>query len=108
MRESAGCCAPLSPVELADYHANERINDRGVLGGRGVWRAQRHSTPSAETMDIQNRVWEVTKGHVLSARSPAMRVWVLDRLTPEQLDLTEVNGKACMDKSRAPTCCACR
>ena len=31
MREVSKAMRPLSDVELADYHTNERINDRGVL-----------------------------------------------------------------------------
>jgi hypothetical protein len=44
---------------------------------------------------------------VPSVRSPVMREWVLDRLTPEQLTLTEVNGKPSIDKSVRANLLAC-
>jgi len=106
MREVSKLLRPLSPTELADYHANERINDRGVLVDVALARAATKYADQ-ESMDIANTVWEVTKGQVSSVRSPNMREWVLDRLTPEQLALTDVNGKASIDKSVRANLLAC-
>jgi DNA polymerase bacteriophage-type len=39
MREISKAMRPLSNDELADYHANERINDRGVLVDLDLCRA---------------------------------------------------------------------
>jgi DNA polymerase bacteriophage-type len=106
MRDVSQRLRPLSPTELADYHANERINDRGVLIDVALARAATQYS-AEEANDIQNTVWEITKGMVTSVRSPVMREWVLDRLTPEQLALTEVNGKASIDKSVRANLLAC-
>jgi len=106
MRDVSQRLRPLSPTELADYHANERINDRGVLIDVALARAATQYS-AEEANDIQNTVWEITKGMVPSVRSPVMREWVLDRLTPEQLALTEVNGKPSIDKSVRANLLAC-
>ena len=106
MRDVSQRLRPLSPTELADYHANERINDRGVLIDVALARAATQYS-AEEANDIQNTVWEITKGMVTSVRSPVMREWVLDRLTPEQLALTEVNGKSSIDKSVRANLLAC-
>jgi len=106
MRDVSQRLRPLSATELADYHANERINDRGVLIDVALARAATQYS-AEEANDIQNTVWEITKGMVTSVRSPVMREWVLDRLTPEQLTLTEVNGKASIDKSVRANLLAC-
>ena len=106
MRDASQRLRPLSPTELADYHVSERINDRGVLIDVPLARAATQYS-AEEANDIQNTVWEVTKGMVPSVRSPVMREWVLDRLTPEQLTLTEVNGKPSIDKSVRANLLAC-
>ena len=106
MRDASQRLRPLSPTELADYHTSERINDRGVLIDVPLARAATQYS-AEESNDIQNTVWEITKGMVTSVRSPVMRDWVLDRLTPEQLTLTEVNGKSSIDKSVRANLLAC-
>ena len=106
MRDVSQRLRPLSPIELADYHVSERINDRGVLIDVPLARAATQYS-AEEANDIQNTVWEITKGMVTSVRSPIMREWVLDRLTPEQLTLTEVNGKPSIDKSVRANLLAC-
>ena len=78
----------LSPDELADYHVNERINDRGVLVDVDLCHAaMRYS--EAERVEIEARVVELTEGMVTSVRSPKMRAWVLDRLGPEARKLAK-------------------
>ena len=72
----------LSADELADYHVNERINDRGVLVDVDLCHAaMRYS--EAERVEIEARVVELTEGMVTSVRSPKMRAWVLERLGPQ-------------------------
>ena len=78
----------LSADELADYHVNERINDRGVRVDVDLCRAaMRYS--EAERVEIEARVVELTEGMVTSVRSPKMRAWVLDRLGPEARKLAK-------------------
>jgi len=79
MRDISKSMRDLSPEELADYHVNERINDRGVLADVELCRAAMQYS-NAETEELQSIVAEVTKGEILSVRSPKMREWVLLRL----------------------------
>jgi len=79
MRAVSQALRDLSPEELADYHTNERINDRGVLVDTELCNAaQRYA--AAELADIQAQVTEITEGAVTSVRSPKMREWVLERV----------------------------
>jgi len=79
----------LSADELADYHVNERINDRGVLLDLPLAQAAVRYA-GAEMAEIQDIVREVTDGAITSVRSPKMRGWVLDRVGPEALKLATV------------------
>jgi DNA polymerase len=80
---------PLSAEELADYHVNERINDRGVLLDRPLaLAAVRYA--EAELTEIQDIVAEVTHGEIKSVRSPKMKNWVLDRVGPQALELATI------------------
>lgn len=86
MRAFSQAMRPLSDDELADYHVNERINDRGVLIDRPLaLAAMRYAADELE--DIQALVRDVTKGEVTSVRSPRMRQWVQDRVGPEAVKL---------------------
>jgi DNA polymerase len=79
MRAVSQALRDLSAEELADYHVNERINDRGVLIDTELCdAAQRYA--AAELADIQAQVVEITDGAVTSVRSPKMREWVLERV----------------------------
>jgi DNA polymerase len=96
----------LSADELMDYHINERINDRGVLVDVALAQsAIRYA--SAELEEIQTVVAEVTQGAVTSVRSPKMRQWVQDRVSPEQLKLMTVEDKVSIDKSVRANLLAC-
>jgi len=102
MRAISQAMRPLSPDELADYHVNERINDRGVLVDVPLAQAaQRYA--AIELQEIQHRVVEVTAGKITSVRSPRMREWVLERLGPEARKLCVVHkdgeAKDSIDKS---------
>jgi DNA polymerase len=96
----------LSDDELLDYHVNERINDRGVLVDVELARsAVRYA--SAELIEIQDTVAKVTQGAVTSVRSPRMRQWVQDRVSPEQLKLMTVEDKISIDKTVRANLLAC-
>ena len=102
MRALAATQRPLSDQELADYHVNERINDRGVLLDKPLAEAAVRYA-SAELTEIQDLVREITEGAVQSVRSPKMREWVLERVGPEAIKLATVYkddvGKLSIDKT---------
>ena len=79
---------PLSEDELADYHVNERINDRGVMVDVPLCQAA-VKFASDEMIEIEQIVAEVTEGAITSVRSPKMRQWVIDRVGPQALKLME-------------------
>jgi len=82
MRAVSKAMRQLTDEELADYHINERINDRGVrVDVPLALAAQRYA--AVELDEIQRRVVEVTGGAIRSVRSPRMREWVWERLGPE-------------------------
>ena len=98
MRAVSQSLRPLSDEELLDYHVNEKINDRGVLVDVPLADAA-ISYAANELEDIQSIVRAVTNGAITSVRSPKMRAWVQERLSPEQLKLMEVeDGKYSIDK----------
>jgi DNA polymerase len=79
MRAISKAMRDLSDEELADYHVNERVNDRGVRVDVELCRAaERYS--AQELNDIQRIVQEITKGQVMAARGPAMLKWVINRI----------------------------
>lgn len=89
MRAFSKAQRSLSEDELADYHVNERINDRGVLVDVPLCNAA-VKFAGDELTEIQNIVAEVTEGAITSVRSPKMRQWVIDRVGPQALKLMEV------------------
>jgi DNA polymerase len=98
MRAISKSLRDLSPEELADYHVNERINDRGVKVDVDLClAAMRYS--EAERVEIETRVVELTEGAVTSVRSPKMRQWVLERLGPEARKLARSKDKDSIDKT---------
>jgi DNA polymerase len=88
MRSISTSMRDLSPTELADYHVNERINDRGVRVDVDLCHAAVKYS-EAERVEIEARVVELTEGMVTSVRSPKMRAWVLERLGPEARKLAK-------------------
>lgn len=102
MRAIAQAQRPLSAEELADYHVNERINDRGVLLDRPLALAA-VSYSNAETIEIQNLVCEITNREIVSVRSVRMKDWVWDRVGPESRKLMTLIKKErehrCLDKN---------
>ena len=102
MREVSKAMRPLSDVELADYHTNERINDRGVLLDLPLAKAA-IDYASVELGEIETLVADLTKGEITSVRSPRMKQWVMDRVGPQALKMMEVykddEKKYSIDKS---------
>jgi len=98
MRAISTAMRPLSADELADYHVNERINDRGLLVDVPLCQAAVRYAGD-ETVEIQQIVAEVTEGQITSVRSPKMREWVLERVGPEAKKLMWNGEKYSIDKS---------
>jgi DNA polymerase len=102
MRAVSQSMRPLSDEELADYHVNERINDRGVKVDVPLCFAAMQYA-AKEQDDIQQIVRDVTNNEITSVRSPKMREWVAARLGPEALKLMRVykdgEPKQSIDKS---------
>ena len=98
MRAISQAMRPLSDEELADYHVNERINDRGVLVDVPLCRAA-VSYAATEATEIAQIVREVSKGELTSVRSPKMRQWVWDRVGPEARALMTKDDKVSIDKT---------
>ncbi len=98
MRAVSKAMRDLSADELADYHVNERINDRGVLVDVDLCRAAM-TYSEAERVEIEARVVELTEGAVTSVRSPKLRQWVLDRLGPEARKLARSKERDSIDKT---------
>lgn len=94
MRSISKSMRPLSGEELADYHVNEHINDRGVLYDHELAvSAQRYA--AEETTEIQARVRGATG--IDSPRSPKLRGWVWDRVPDKSIMM--VDDKVSLDKS---------
>jgi DNA polymerase len=97
MRAISKSLRDLSAEELADYHVNERINDRGVRVDVALCNAA-VKYASDELEEIERIVEEVTEGAITSVRSPKMRRWVWDRVGPEARKLMMVEDKTIVDK----------
>ena len=102
MREISKAMRPLSDDELADYHVNERINDRGVLLDLPLAQAA-IKYAATEMEEIESLVQDITKGEINSVRNPRMKQWVMDRVGPQALAMMEVykdgEKKYSIDKS---------
>jgi len=88
MRAISKAMRPLSDEELADYHTNERINDRGVLLDKPLAEAAIRYA-SVELEEIETLVQELTEGAIKSVRSPKMKAWVMERVGPQALKMME-------------------
>jgi DNA polymerase len=98
MRAISKGLRPLSADELADYHVNERINDRGVRVDVELCHAAL-AYAAQEQIDITARVRELTDGAVRTVRSPALREWVLARLGPRARKMAVSKDRDSLDKS---------
>lgn len=87
----------LTEEELADYHANERINDRGVRVDLDLCRAaQRYA--AEELREVTEMVADITGG--LKPRSPRLREWVFANVSEVAQGLmTGKEGKLSLDKT---------
>jgi len=88
MRAISKAMRPLSDEELADYHTNERINDRGVLLDLPLAQAAIRYA-SVELEEIETLVADLTEGAIKSVRSPKMKSWVMERVGPQALKMME-------------------
>ena len=86
MRAISKAMRQLSDEELADYHVNERINDRGVSVDVDLCKAA-IKYANEELVEIEEIVSDVTDGEITSVRSPKMREWVTKRVGPEALKM---------------------
>ena len=86
MRAVSKAMRDLSDDELADYHVNERINDRGVLLDKPLAQAA-IKYASVELEEIESLVQELTEGEIQSVRSPRMKKWVMERVGPQALEM---------------------
>ena len=86
MRAVSKAMRDLSDDELADYHVNERINDRGVLLDKPLAQAA-IKYASVELEEIESLVQELTEGEIKSVRSPRMKAWVMERVGPQALEM---------------------
>ncbi len=98
MRAVSNAMRPLSDQELADYHINEQINDRGVLLDLPLAQAAIRYA-AAELDEIQSLVNELTDGVITSVRSPRMREWVLERVGEQAKKLMWNGEKYSIDKT---------
>jgi DNA polymerase len=98
MRAVSKAMRPLSDQELADYHVNEQINDRGVLLDLPLAQAAIRYA-AAELDEIQTLVNELTDGVITSVRSPRMREWVLERVGDDAKKLMWNGEKYSIDKT---------
>ena len=106
MRSISKALRPLSEDELADYHVNERINDRGVLVDVPLCKAA-VKFASDELVEIEQIVVEVTEGAITSVRSPKMREWVLERVNDEAKKLMWTGERYSIDKTVRANLLAC-
>ena len=102
MRAVSKAMREMSDDELAEYHTNERINDRGVLVDTALCEAAARYA-AQELTEIEQTVREVTEGAITSVRSPKMRAWVEHRVGAEARKLMIVHkdgeAKVSIDKT---------
>jgi DNA polymerase len=79
MRAISKAMRDLSDDELADYHVNERINDRGLLVDVELCKAAAQYAVQ-EVVETEREVLELTAGEIVSVRSPKLREWVWARV----------------------------
>ena len=90
MREIMALLPPVDPNWLADYHASERINDRGVMLDLDLAAAVATLKPEIEDQ-LQHELDEATGGKV-KLRGPSLMRWlegVLPEDTVTALDVVE-------------------
>lgn len=88
-RATSKCMRQLSDEELYDYHVNERVNDRGITIDLPLAQAATKYAKE-ELREVQGILVEVTGGEVISARSPKLKSWVMQRVGTEAIKLMTV------------------
>ena len=86
VRAEMACSAQMrlpTEAEWADYHANCRINDRGVRVDIPLCEAAQIYAGDEEA-ELVARIQEVTRGVVQKAKGKTLTDWVMARLTPDQ------------------------
>ena len=87
MRSISQALRQLSDEELADYHCNERINDRGVLVDVDLCKAAM-SYSADELKEVQDVFTEITG--LDSVRSRKTTSWVVERVGEDALKLMTI------------------
>jgi DNA polymerase len=86
-RDVGSCLRELDDYEWAEYHANERVNDRGVPVDLALAAAALEYAEEVRD-DVDRKVRELTGGLVPSSNSRKQRdAWLLPQLTEEQTEL---------------------
>jgi DNA polymerase len=98
MREASQAMRELSALELSEYHTNERINDRGIKLDVDLCRAAMKYA-AAELAEVQTLAADITRGEVLTLRSPKLREWVWRNVGEVAHDLMMKDGKVSLDKT---------
>jgi DNA polymerase len=99
MRNVSNDMRSLSKEELADYHVNERINDRGL---RIDVVLARSAGPYAEqeVCEVCKKLELLTLGECKTPRGTKLTAWVAERLCPQDRALmTNESGKLTLDKA---------
>ena len=96
MRDIWQACRPLTMVEWGEYHASERINDRGVMVDTAF--AQAAQTYAAdEQADINSRMAEITGEDIKVTHHLRKAKWLHAQLAPvpelQQVCERQVRGK---------------
>lgn len=87
------CLRPLDDLEQEEYHANERVNDRGVPVDLDLAAAALEYAEEVRD-DVDRQIRELTGGLVKSSNARKARdEWILPQLTDPQLRLLTVYKK---------------
>ena len=99
-RVVALCCQDLSPAEWEDFHNVERMNDRGIKVDIEFAQAA-IKLASSVRKDVKIKLTALTGGKVKSITERKQRdLWLLPRLTEEQLAVITPKGNLSFDKTR--------
>jgi DNA polymerase bacteriophage-type len=83
-------CRLMSPIEHADWLANERINDKGIRIDRPLAEAATRYA-DVETRAIGKELAQLTGGVVTKhTQNARIKDWLIPRLAPDALELTTV------------------
>lgn len=83
MRDVWGECRPFTIGEWNEYHASERINDRGVAVD-DEFAAQAARFAAAETRDLNREIVEVTGVEMTVTNHVKKALWLYEMLAPDE------------------------